>query len=299
MRKVLAALALSFAAVGGATAVARAQEPAAPARLLFRVGDAFRGPVKTVRMEQASFLTRDGARVEGPRVLIAIHRYSPDGRTAERETYAPDGSLRRKTVHRYGGDGRLLEESHYDARGALIDRKSYNSSPDETLTFDGEGRLSERRVVVWNAQRNKMKEVLTYDGAGALIRRSVNTVDEAGKKSTWTTYGPDGAILDQSVHSLDYGGPHRTEQQTFNAEGSAAGTRVATADAAVGRLEAVETNADGTVRRKTSEERKYDSHRNLSRLVNLRWSDEKGAYEPVVVTYYFTTYYDSGDERIR
>jgi YD repeat-containing protein len=292
MKKTLAVLALIFAPVCAASTVARAQEASAPARLRFRVGDAFSGPVRTVRMERAGFITKDGARAEGPRVLISIKRYSPDGRTAVRESFAPDGSLRRKTVQRYGGDGRLLEESHYDARGALIDRKSYDSSPDETLTYDGAGRLRERRVVVWNARRDKMKEVLTYDGAGALLKRAVNTVDEAGRKSTWTTYGPDGAVVDQSVHSLDYGGPHRTEQKTFGADGSAAGSRVATSDAAVRRLEAVETNADGSVRRKSSEEREYDSRGNLSRLVNLTWNDAKGAYEAVAVTYYVTTYYD-------
>lgn len=290
MKKVLVALALSFVSV--CAAPARAQEEAAPARLRFRVGDAFGGPVKTVRMERATFVGRDGARVEGRRVLVSLKRYSPDGRTAEHETYAPDGTLRRKTVHHYGGDGRFLEESHYDAGGALIDRKSYDHSADERLTFDGAGRLRERRVVVWNARHDKIKEVLIYDGAGALLRREVNSVDEAGKKSTWTAYGPDGKAVDQSVHSLDYGGPHRTERQAYNADGSAAGGRVATSDAATRRLEAVETNADGTVRRKTSQEREYDSRRNLYRLVDLRWSDAKGAYEPVAVTYYVTTYYD-------
>jgi hypothetical protein len=271
--------------------LASAQDAAAPGRLLHRVGDAFGGPVKAVRMERASFALKDGERVEGPRVLVAVHRYTPDGRTAERETYAPDGSLRRKTVQRYGDGGRLLEESHYDAAGALIDRKSYSNSPDETLTFDGAGRLLRRRVLVWDARRNKIKEVLLYDGAGSLLRREVNSVDESGKLSTWTAYGPDGKVLDQSVHSLNYGGPHRTEQQTFKADGTAAGVRVSTADAKTNRLEAVETNADGAVRRKTSELREYDARRNLSRLVSLRWSEAKGDYEPVAVTYYVVTYY--------
>lgn len=306
MKKVLAAAALGFVSLCAAASMARAQEgtaaragTATQTYLRFRVGDAFKGPVKTVRLERAGFVMRDGARVEGRRVLLAVNRYSPDGRTAERESYAPDGSLRRKTVHRYGNEGQLLEESHYDGGGKLVGRKSYDHSADERLTFDGEGRLTERRVAVWNARRDKIKEILIYDGAGALVRREVNSVDEAGKKSTWTAYDPEGKVVDQSVHSLNYGGPHRTEQQAYNADGSAGGSRVATSDAAVTRLEAIETNADGTVRRKTSEQREYDAHRNLSRLVNLRWDDAEGAYVPVAVTYYTTTYYEVEGERPR
>lgn len=293
MKKVLVMLALGLTPV----CAARAQEPAAPLR--FRVGDAFKWPVKTVRVETARFVAKDGERVEGPRVLAWIKRYAPDGRTAEHEAYAPDGSLLRKTVLRYGGDGHPLEESIYDARGALTGRKTYVHSPDETLTFDGAGRLLLRRVVIWNARRDKMKEVLSYNGAGALVKREVNSVDEAGKQSTWTTYGPDGKAVNQAVHSLNYGGPHRTEQQLLNADGSVAGRRVATSDAGVRRLEVAESSADGAARRKTSQEREYDSHGNLSRLVDLRWSDAKGAYEPVAVTYYVMTYYGREGEQPR
>jgi hypothetical protein len=130
---------------------------------------------------------------------------------------------------------------------------------------------------------------LTYDGSGGLKERSVNERDE--KTSVWSTYGPDGSLKRRDVHALNYGGPHRTETQTYAADGSVAGRRVAEADAGVSDLRATEARGDAGPPRKTRQTREYDWRRNLSKNVTYKWNEGTGEYEPVFVSYSTIEYY--------
>lgn len=257
----------------------------------FRRGDALRGPVRSVRAERAEVSVQDGTPVEGPRHLVFVRNYSPNGKTAEDESYSPDGSVRGKTVRVYDDDGELIEVSGYDAKGELLDKKTYVRQGDEELTFGGDGRLQKRVVRDWNEKRDAIVEIRTYDGNGALTSRQVNTRDAANKKSTWETIDASGKLTERNVFSLDYGGPHRAEQTRFNPDGSIAGSRTATSDAAVGELGAVETDAEGQPRRRTHETREYDARRNLVKQTNYRWNTQTGNFEPWFVDYKEITYY--------
>lgn len=73
----------------------------------FRQGDVFRGPVRSVRVEHATFSRVDGRLVEGPRRLLSVSVYAPDGRRREKESYAPDGSVSRRHVYVYDARGNL------------------------------------------------------------------------------------------------------------------------------------------------------------------------------------------------
>lgn len=259
--------------------------------LHYRVGDAMTGPVRSVRTERADLTEVDGAFVEGARRLVAARSYSPDGKRAEHESYRPDGSLWRRSVYLYADDGQVAEESHYDGGGSLVDKKIYARTPNETLTVGADGKVLSRVVLVRVASGDAVAEVLTYDGGGALVKRAVNTREQGGRKSIWTSYGPGGAILRRDENDLNYGGPHRTETQTYKGDGSAPARRVSTGDASSSRIEAVETGADGAVRRKTSDRREYDARRNLIKITKINWDEAAGKYGPSAVTYHAITYY--------
>lgn len=254
----------------------------------FRQGDAFQGPVKSARIEQATFSRVDGRLVEGPRRLSVVSTYTPDGKRMEYVGYAPDGTLRQRFVHLYDDDGNEVETSSFDGAGKLLMKRAYLSATGEELTYDGDGKLRERRVVVKRADGTQA-ETQVYDGSGALLERSVNERD--GKTSVWSTYRADGSLKRRDEHSLDYGGPHRTESKSYAPDGTAAGHRVATSDAASRDLRATETKGDGRPPRATRETREYDSRRNLSKIVNYRWNAETGEYEPFSVSYYTIEYY--------
>ena len=254
----------------------------------FRQGDAIRGPVRSVRIERATFSRVDGRLVEGPRHLVVLSTYTPDGKRKEYEGYAPDGTLRDRYVHLYDDAGNEVEMSKFDGRGDLQMKRVYLPAAGETLTYNGDGSLRERRVVLKRADGTQA-ETQVYDGSGALKERSVNERD--AKTSVWSTYNADGSLKKRDVHALNYGGPHRTETQTYAPDGSVAGRRVSDVDAGVTDLRATAERGGGGPPRKTRETREYDSRRNLSKLVNFSWNAETGEYEPVAVSYYTIEYY--------
>lgn len=254
----------------------------------FRQGDAMRGPVKSVRVEHAAFTRADGRLVEGPRRLAVVSTYAPDGKRREYEGYAPDGTLRQRFVYAYDDAGNEIEMSAFDGGGKLLVKKVSHPSPGEELTYDGEGKLRERRVIVRGPDGN-LTEVLLYDGAGALKERRVNA--RVDKTSVWSTYRADGSLVRRDEHSLNYGGPHRTETRTYAPDGSAAGRRVSDVDAAVKDLRLTVAKADGGSPQQTRETREYDARGNLSKLAAYKLNAETGEYEPYSVSYYTVEYY--------
>jgi hypothetical protein len=254
----------------------------------YRQGDAFRGPVRSARIERATYSRVDGRLVEGPRRLVSVSTYTPDGKRGEQEAYAPDGTLRKRYVHVYDDAGNGVEMSVFDGAGNLEMKRVSRPATGETLTYNGDGSLRERRVVL-NRPDGTQAETHLYDGSGALLERSVNERD--AKTSVWSTYRADGSLKRRDVHTLNYGGPHHTESKTYAPDGSVTGRRVSDADAGVRDLRAAEERSDGAAPRKTRETREYDSHKNLSKLTNFRWNAETGEYEPFAVSYYTIEYY--------
>ena len=280
MNKLLSALLLSLSLSAFASAQQRAVE--------FRQGDALKGPVRSARVERATFSKVDGVPVEGPRRLSSISSYTPDGKRQEQESYKPDGTLRNRYVHVYDDAGNEVEMSVFDGAGDLQMKKVYRPATGETLTYNGDGSLRARRVVI-NRPDGTQAETHLYDGSGALRERAVNERD--GKTSVWSTYGADGSLKKRDVHALNYGGPHHTESKTYAPDGSVAGRRVSDVDAAVSDLRETEERGGGGSPRKTRETREYDSRRNLTKLVNFSWNAETGEYEPASVSYYTVEYY--------
>lgn len=254
----------------------------------FRQGDPFRGPVKSARIERAVFGRVDGRLVEGPRSLVSVGNYAPDGKRMESEGYAPDGTLRDRAVHVYDAAGNEVEVSVFDGRGDLRMKRVYRPATGETLTYDGDESLRSRRVIIRGSD-GKLAETLTYDGSGALVERSVNEHDE--KTSVWSTYGPDGSLKRRDVHALNTGGPHRTETQVFARDGAVVGRRVSNVDAAISDLRATVEKPGGAPPRKTRETREYDSRKNLSKITTFTLNAETGEYEPTTVSYYTIEYY--------
>ena len=253
----------------------------------FRTGDAFSGPVKTARMEEARYGRVNGVLVEGPRRLVSVSAYTPDGKRREQESYRPDGSVGVRHVYVYDDAGNEIEMSVFDARGLKM-RVVYHPAAGERLTYNGDGSLRERSVAVKGAD-GTLAETRVYDGGGALKERSANTRE--GGLSVWSTYDGDGKLKKRTTHTLNYGGPHHSVEETYAPDGTVVGRRVADSDAGSTDLRAVKEGKGPGPEGKTRHTREYDSRRNLSKLVRYVWSEAAGDYEPSSVTYYTITYY--------
>ena len=278
--KALLSAPLLLAALSAAAAQTRTVE--------FRTGDAFSGPVRSARLEQSRYGRVNGVLVEGPRRLVAVDTYTPDGKRKEQESYAPDGRVLNRYVHVYDDAGNEVEMSWFGGDGGLRMRRVYRPAAGETLTFNGDGSLRERRVAVKGAD-GTLAETRLYDGGGALKERSVNTKENG--VSVWSTYGADGRLKKRTTHTLNYGGPHHSVEETYAPDGTVVGRRVADSDAASTDLRAVREGKGPGPEGKTRHTREYDSRRNLSKLVRYVWNEAAGDYEPASVTYYTITYY--------
>lgn len=254
----------------------------------FRQGDAFRGPVRSARIESAVYGRVDGRLVEGPRRLVSLSTYAPDGKRREQEGYAPDGALMNRYVYAYDDAGNEVEMSVFDGAGNLQMKRVYHPWAGEVLIYNGDGSLRERSVSL-KGPDGTLAETRTYDGSGALVERSVNERD--GQTSVWSTYLANGSLKKRDVHALNTGGPHRTETQTYAVDGSVVGRRVSEVDAKVSDLRATAEGRGGGPPRKTRETREYDQRNNLSKIVTYRWNAETGEYEPAAVSYYTLEYY--------
>lgn len=250
-----------------------------------RQGDAMRGHVKSVRIERARYERLGGELVEGPRRLVAVSTYAPDGKRQEQESYAPDGSLRLRRVSVYDDAGNEIEHSVFDGKGQLQTRVVVRPAEGERLTYDGDGSLRERRVEV---KTSDGIEERAYDGDGALKERSV--LAREGGVSVMKTYKPDGTLKRSGEHGAS--GARRTVYQTYNPDGTVSGRRVSDFATDASAME-IRADNDGynPGPRKTRETREFDSRRNLSRLTSYVWNEATGEYEPSSVTYYTVTYY--------
>ena len=253
-----------------------------------RQGDALHGPVREARIEDATFSRVDGVLVEGPRRLSSVSTYTPDGKRKEQVGYAPGGELRSRNVRIYDDAGREVEVSISDGAGNLQTKIVYRHETGERLTYKG-GRLSERRVSTLSPD-GALRETRIYDGDGALRERSV--VEREGGKTVQRTYAPDGVLKRSAENGLGPGGVRRSVNQTYAADGSVYGRRVADVAVEVGTMDIRVVN-DGfnPGPRRTRETREHDSRRNLSKLTTYVWNEATGEYEPSAVSYYTITYY--------
>lgn len=258
-----------------------------------RVGDAFKGPVRSVRIERAEIFQENGELKEGPRVLQVTSTYAPDWSWKEYIGYKDDGSMSQKIVTTYNPDGGETSISVFNGEGKLKSKIAYlykDGKVVEEDRFDGEGVLQQKRVTVLD-DKGTLIEVRLYDGKDALIKREVNTRD--AQKSIWTTYDASGSVIEESVHYLNYNGPKRTETTRYRADGTVLDKYVSQSDIVPGQIDKATYNSGGTVMRKDLEKREYDAQGNLSKITNYKWDEAAGKFQPASISYYTITYSDT------
>lgn len=253
-----------------------------------RQSDSFQGPVKSVRIEQATFRRVGGEPVETPRRLISFVNYAPDGKSREVVDYAPDGSVQYRYTYFYDDEGRDVETSQFDASDHLLRRSVYIPQAGEELVYNGDGSLRERSVLVWGYDGRRVG-TMVYDGAGALKERHVGTRE--GGLSVWSVYRPDGTLKRRDTNTPNNGGPRRTVLQTYGADGSLVRRKVLDWDAATTEQRVVVEVGGDAAEVPTRATREFDSHKNLIKQTRYAWNKATGEYEPSEVTYYTITYY--------
>jgi hypothetical protein len=105
---------------------------------------ALKGPVRTLKVEVATFVSNVGDYVEGPRIVQMEALFNQDGNRTDLHIYNDKGVLSRRIVMKF--DGLKMTEA---------------------LNYDGAGRMWLRVVNVYD-DKSRLKEELTYNGDGSL-----------------------------------------------------------------------------------------------------------------------------------
>lgn len=186
---------------------------------------ALKGPVRTFRVDVATFVSKNGDYVEGPRVPQMEASFNQDGNRTDLRIYDNKGALVRRIVMKF--DGRKMTEA---------------------LNYDGAGTMWLRIVNVYDDQ-GFHKEELTYNGDGSLRTKKTFTRDELGHATESSEYNAQGVLVDHFKNDFD--GPLllTTERKVYRDDGSLAS--VMFYEAEKHRTETIDYQPDGSVANKT------------------------------------------------
>src|SRR5215216_6465360 len=163
---------------------------------------ALKGPVRTFRVEVATFVSKDGDYVEGARVVQTEAAFNQDGNRTDLRIYNDKGVLSRRIEMKF--DGRKMTEA---------------------INYDGEGRMWLRIVDVYD-DKSLLKEVLTYNGDDSLRSKKTFKRNATGQAIETSEYNAQGVLLDRFKNTFD--GPHMmtTERKVYREDGSLASTNL-------------------------------------------------------------------------
>ena len=268
---------------------------------------ALKGPVRTFKVEVATFVLRNGDYVEGPRVPQMDASFNEDGNRTNLNIYNDKGVLTRRIAMKF--DGRKMTEAiNYDGAGKMWLRtlNVYDdmSQLKEVLTYNGDGSLRSKKILKRN-ELGRITEIKEYNAQEVLLDHFKNTFDgprlltterkvyredgslastnfyEAAKsRSETTSYKPDGSIADKTV---------RIGQQLeqYGADGSLQKTGTISVDHRL--LDEVVLNNDGSRKKESNAPDHLDAHGNWTKLT--RWQTDSQGTRPLSVAYRTLTYY--------
>lgn len=268
---------------------------------------ALKGPVRSFRVEVATFVSKDGDYVEGPRVVQMEASFNKDGNRTDLHIYNEQGVLVRRIVMKF--DGRKMTEAmNYDGAGKMwlriVDVYDENSRLKEELTYNGDGSLRSKKTYKRD-ELGQAFEVSEYNAQGVLVDQFKNTFDgpilltterkiyrEDGslasvnfyesekKRSEAINYQPDGSVANKTV---------RTAQQIEQYGPDGALQKTGTISVEHRLLDQVVLNKDGSRKRESSTPDGLDAHGNWTKLT--KWQTDSQGTRPLSVAYRTLTYY--------
>jgi antitoxin component YwqK of YwqJK toxin-antitoxin module len=268
---------------------------------------ALKGPVHTFRVEVATFVSKDGGYVEGPRVVQMEASFNQDGNRTDLRIYDEKGVLARRITMKFDGR-KMTEASNYDGQGRMWLRivNVYDDKKrlKEESTYNGDDSLRTKKTFKRN-ELGQATEVSKYNAQGVLLDQSKNTFDGrvlltterkvyrddgslsaisfyevAKNRSETSTYNPDGSIANKTVRNgqqLEEYSPDGTLQKT--------GT-ISVEDRLV---DEVVLNKDGSRTKESNAPDLLDAHGNWTKLT--RWQTDSQGTRPLTVAYRTLTYY--------
>jgi hypothetical protein len=266
---------------------------------------AIKGPVKTFRTEVATFVSKDGEYVEGPRELREEAWFNTDGNRTDYHLYSK-GVLSRRIVMKYEGR-RMLECINYNGAGQaylrIVNTYDETGKKTEENTFHGDGSLRSTTTYKRNP-RGQILEIVERSAQGILMEQMYYKY-EGKEVYTWERkiYDPSGTLKQDEI----YVAPNKKTFINYNSDGSVASRIVrvgqemahyaadgsilkATVIAEEDRLlDEMTIKKDGSATRQTQLPDEVDQHGNWTK--QTKWFANPNGTRPLTVTYRALTYY--------
>ena len=268
---------------------------------------AIKGPVRTFRVEIATFVSKGSDYIEQPRVAQMEASFNQDGNRTDFRIYNDKGVLTRRIVMKFEGR-KMTEAINYDGAGKMwlrtVDIYDDKGLLKEVLTYNGDGSLRSKKTYKRNEQGQTI-EISEYNAQGVLLDQFKNTFDgprlitterkvyredgslasiklyEAEKsRSETTTYQPDGSIANKTVHTAQ-------QIEQYGPDGSLQKTGTISVEHRL--LDEVVLNQDGSRKKKSNAPDQIDAHGNWTKLT--RWQADSHGTRPLSVVYRTLTYY--------
>ena len=163
---------------------------------------ALRGPVRTYRIETATFVNQGNSYVEGPRVLLSEASFNEDGNRTDLRMFNNKGVLVRRIAMKFEGR-RMIEAINYDGNGKMwsriVDQYDEEGRTKGSMTYDGEGSLISTGVIKRNS-RGLVTEVTKHSSKGVLLEQMNRRYDGPKMISQdRKVYYPNGSLQLHSV----------------------------------------------------------------------------------------------------
>ena len=247
----------------------------------------FWGPIRSVRVERADFVDRDGQRVEGPRVLTQTIDYNEEGTRCEVATYNRDGSVTQRIAETYDKEGHILQSATLRANGQIETRIEYKYDAaqrwSEISLFREDGSPANRTTFRYEGDQ-RFQESVSYDLNGLIASKSTAVLDMKTHQMESVVQTPSGVVQRRSGFT-DIPNGQIYEQSTNEVPGDrSVSMRTANNGAEVTRY-----SPAGSIMSQSRSASEFDSFGNAIKTV---WSNLNGElFEPFVVIYRSIEYY--------
>ena len=178
-----------------------------------RVQDGLLGPVRRIRTETAKLSPQAGKVGEGPRALLEVTTYAPQGQRLDNKAYPAStagGTPAGKEEYKYDDKGNVVEMTLRDAAGRILSKEVYAYEFD---SFGNWTKMTTSIVVLEADQLNYEPTEITYrmisyyfdETAAKMVKAAASPTDSAVAGST-AAAGP-GAIPagDKAVAATPFG----------------------------------------------------------------------------------------------
>jgi antitoxin component YwqK of YwqJK toxin-antitoxin module len=268
---------------------------------------ALKGPVRSLKVEVATFVAKANDYVEGPKVLQMEASFNQDGNRTDFRMYNDKGVLTRRIVMKFDGL-KMTEASNYDGAGnmwlRIVDAYDDQGLLKEELTYNGDDSLRSKKTYKRDELGHAI-ETSEFNARGVLLDHFKNDFDGPVLLTTERkVYREDGSLSLVSVYNAQKG---RSEAISYQPDGSVANRTVRTGqqieqygpDGSLQKTGMISTenrlvdevvlNKDGSTKKESNAPDQLDAHGNWTKLT--KWQTDSQGTRPLSVAYRTLTYY--------